>query len=316
MVYLHCRRLGAHRRCARFNARPRPRRRRRSGPVGADLLAKAHRHRHAAGHRRRRSDRARRRCARRAAPWRRQSPRRGRDRPRPRAPRRCRASSRRRASRKTTRPSPRSLAVIDLRRTFLGGLEHGVRLVLCAYGAASSAEREPASPAIAPSGDHLADDDQHRSGQFGPRRRSRQLVEPAGIGAAVGARGVLDHRDRRRCGEAGLDQPRGDLRRDRAAHIDRDGRAREREAGPAGQRLAVGVVAGGEDQRRRAMSRSVSGISALGRGGEGGGDAGHDVEGDARRAERRHLLAGPAEDQRIARLEADDAVAVPRLARR
>ena len=114
-------------------------------------------------------------------------------------------------------------------------------------------------------------------------------------------------------GEARLDQPGGDLRRDRVAHIDRDRRAREREPGPAGQRLAVGVMAGGEDQRRRGVAERQRNFG-LRRGGEGGGDAGHDVEGDVGRAERRHLLAGPAEDQRIARLEPDDAVAVPRLA--
>ena len=97
---------------------------------------------------------------------------------------------------------------------------------------------------------------------------------------------------------------------DRAAHIDGDGRAGEREAGPAGQRLAVGVVAGGEDQRRGDVAERQRNFG-LGRGGEGGGDAGHDVEGDAGGAERRHLLAGAAEDQRIAGLEADDAAALP-----
>ena len=59
----------------------------------------------------------------------------------------------------------------------------------------------------------------------------------------------------------------GDLRGDRAAHVDRDRRAGEREAGPVGQRLAVGIMAGGEDQARGLAAKRQRNFG-LGGGGE------------------------------------------------
>ena len=52
----------------------------------------------------------------------------------------------------------------------------------------------------------------------------------------------------------------------------------------------------------------------LGGGGERRGDARHDLEGDAGLAQRRHLLAGAAEDERVAGLQPHDAAACRGLA--
>ena len=53
--------------------------------------------------------------------------------------------------------------------------------------------------------------------------------------------------------------------------------------------------------------RSVGGISAAAGAGKPGGDARDDAEGDAGLGQRQHLLAGAAEHERVAALEADDA---------
>ena len=141
-------------------------------------------------------------------------------------------------------------------RACLGGFEH--------HGSSlrPRVRREPpALPAILPCGDHLADDDQHRAGQLGPRGELRQFVEPAGIGAAIGARGVLDDGDRRR-GAAG--RPRSAAPRPWRR---RCGPCRRRPS----RRRAQGRPSRAASRRRRrgrwrrpaprTESRSVSGIS-------------------------------------------------------
>ena len=50
----------------------------------------------------------------------------------------------------------------------------------------------------------------------------------------------------------------------------------------------------------------------VGGGGDAGGDAGDDLEGDARRRQRLGLLAAAAEDERVAALEPDDDLPLPR----
>ena len=55
----------------------------------------------------------------------------------------------------------------------------------------------------------------------------------------LGAAGVLDDGDRRIGRQPGLDQPGGDLGGDRAAHVDGDGGAVDRQPRPVGQRVAA-----------------------------------------------------------------------------
>ena len=164
-------------------------------------------------------------------------------------------------------------------------------------------------------GDDLADDD------AAPARRARARAaisasssrRPA-IGAAVGARGVLDDGNRRRGGEPRLDQPRGDLAGDGAAHIDGDGRARAARGRPS--RAASRRRRHGRSRRPATsdVSRSVSGISFSAAAAKAAVMPGTMSKETPAGAQRRHLLAGPAEDQRIAGLQPDDAAAVPRLA--
>ena len=55
------------------------------------------------------------------------------------------------------------------------------------------------------------------------------------------------------------------------------------------------------------------GDAGVGGHGDGGGDAGHDLEGDAGVAQRLRLLAAAAEDERVAALQPDDALALAGL---
>ena len=66
---------------------------------------------------------------------------------------------------------------------------------------------------------------------------------------------------------------------------------------------------GGEDHRRRDAAQRQRNLEIGGRR-EGGGDAGHDLVGNARVAERGHLLAGTSEHQRIAAFQAHHALAL------
>ena len=139
------------------------------------------------------------------------------------------------------------------------------------------------------------------------RRERRQRWRRAG------QRGVLDDRDRRLRAEACLHQALRDRRGNRAAHVDGDGRAGERQPCPIRQHFARGVLAGGEDEARRGTAERQRDFR-LCCGSKRGGDAGHDFERNSRRTERRHLLAGAAEDERIAGLQPHDAASGRSLA--
>ena len=73
--------------------------------------------------------------------------------------------------------------------------------------------------------------------------------------------------------------------------------------------LAGGVVGGGEDELGGGGAVGERGLQGGGYG-EGGGDAGDDLEGDVVLAEEGYLFAGAAEDEWVAGFEAEDG-AVP-----
>ena len=93
-----------------------------------------------------------------------------------------------------------------------------------------------------------------------------------------------------------------------AGHVD-DAGWRRRGKAPAqlGGRssLSGGVVGGGEDELGGGAAVGERGLE-LGGDGEGGGDAGDDLEGNVGLAEGGHLFGGAAEDERVAGLEAED----------
>src|SRR5690606_15297124 len=116
--------------------------------------------------------------------------------------------------------------------------------------------------------------------------------------ALFAAAGVFHDGNGRFVRQAGFHQPRGDGGGDRAAHIDGDRGAGNRKPRPVGQDGPRKIVAGGEDERGGDPAQCQRQFE-IGGGGKGGGDAGHDLIGDARLAEGRHFLAGAAIDQRI-----------------
>ena len=169
---------------------------------------------------------------------------------------------------------------------------------------ASGSERSKLAPATAspmiimtgPSRSSRASSDGRSASVPWKRRRSLQA-------------GVLDHGDGGVGRQAGRDQPAGDVGGDRAAHIDGDRGAGDGKPRPVGQRVALEVVAGGEHHRRGDAAQRQRQFE-IGGGGEGRGDARHDLIGNAGLAQRRHLLAGAAEHQRIAGLQPHDALAL------
>ncbi len=181
---------------------------------------------------------------------------------------------------------------------------HGApHAALTRAGASGSAEES------APFGRGVADHEEGRAGNVGAVGDRREVREPAREEPALGERRVLDHGDRRRRAETRADQTFGHLRGDGAAHVDGDRRAGERQAGPVGQHVASRVLAGREDEARCRAAKRQRNLGFRGRG-ERGGYARHDLEGNIRRPKRGHLLAGAAEDERVAGLEAHDAAAV------
>ena len=102
-------------------------------------------------------------------------------------------------------------------------------------------------------------------------------------------------------GDAGLDEVVGEGAEVAAGHVDDQGGVFGEGSGPFGCdfELACGVVGGGEDE--------LGGGGAVGQGraevggyGEGGGDAGDDLEGDVVFAEEGDLFACAAEDEGVA----------------
>ena len=102
----------------------------------------------------------------------------------------------------------------------------------------------------------LADQDERRAVHLAALGKGGEVAQRAGEEPALRQRGVLDHGHRRGRGEARLHQPRGDAGGDRAAHVDGDGGAGERQPGPVGEHVALRVVAGGEDEARRRAAQA------------------------------------------------------------
>ena len=162
-------------------------------------------------------------------------------------------------ARKTTTSVVEAVGGDDLH----AGLLRACRSVLARRRAASGSERDEIARRRPPRRSGSAPDRPARRGLGSDGRSASAPAKRRRLGQA----GVLDHRHRCRRDEARLDQPRGDLGGDRAAHIDGDGGAGERQPGPVRQRVAFGVVAGGEDQRRGDVAQGQRNFG-LGGGGE------------------------------------------------
>ena len=147
-----------------------------------------------------------------------------------------------------------------------------------------------------------------RAGQPGQRVDDRALPRQ---GAA------LDHRRGLAGIPAGRDQPLGDQRQVLHAHVEdeRPGEARERL--PVERRLGLLriLVAGDEGDRRGGVAVRDRDARVGGRR-DPGRHARHDLERDPGGGQRLGLLAAAPEHERVAALEADDALARPAPARR
>ncbi len=122
----------------------------------------------------------------------------------------------------------------------------------------------------------------------------------------VGTGAVDEDRRRRRSGKAVGHELVADPAHGDAAHIDNERGLWRGEAGPVEvERLVLLGVAGDE---ANAVGDAAVGqrYAGVGRASGCGGDAGHDLEGDAMGGEMRRLLAAATEEKRIAALQPDD----------
>ena len=131
--------------------------------------------------------------------------------------------------------------------------------------------------------------------------------EGAGEGGLGGGGDAAEHRGGGGGVEAAVAERAGDLREAMEPHVE------DQRAGEAGQRGVVedgvglgGVFVTGDEGDRRGVLAVSERDAGVGPGGDGGGDAGDDFEGDARLGESGGFFAPAAEDQRVAPLEADD----------
>ena len=100
--------------------------------------------------------------------------------------------------------------------------------------------------------------------------------------------------------------------RDRlGAHVDHDRLVRPDQRRPVELDLAILGMAGDEHQGLGVIAMGQR-HAGMGRATERCGDPRHDVEGDAGLGQRLELLAAPTEDERVAALEPDHALAGPR----
>ena len=142
----------------------------------------------------------------------------------------------------------------------------------------------------------------------------RSAVRPIGdVGqrgqerALTGERAALDHRHRLVGRPALGDEALGDPRQRAHAHVE-DERAREAgERGPVDRRVRLVRVLVAGDERDAAGQLAVRDRDArVGRRGDAGGHARHDLERDAGLVQHQRLLAAAAEHERVAALEPDD----------
>ena len=130
--------------------------------------------------------------------------------------------------------------------------------------------------------------------------------------ALVLAACILDREHRQVGLEAGVDQLRGDMPGGGHAHIDQQRVLAARERGQIemleARLLAASLVARQEGHGVGNVAMGQRDLQA-GRRGDAGGDAGHDLDGNAFGAQRIELLAATAEDERVAAFEANHGLA-------
>ena len=107
---------------------------------------------------------------------------------------------------------------------------------------------------------------------------------------------------------AALDQRLRDRRQGGGAHEHDDGVDGRGEAAPVDAAIGLVVVlVAGDDGEGRGEAAVGDRHAGVGGRGDGGSDAGDDLEGDAGGCERERFLAAAAEDEGVAALEAHDA---------
>ncbi len=158
--------------------------------------------------------------------------------------------------------------------------------------------------------DHGADHDQRRGADPLAPHRLGQRGERRGDGPLARHRAALDRR-RGLLGVApGLDQRRGVLGQPLDAHVEDEGAREGGERPPVERRLGLlGVLVAGHEGDRGGVVAVGDRDPGVGGGGDAGGHAGHDLELDPGLAQRLALLAAAAEDEGVAALEPDDALA-------
>ena len=169
----------------------------------------------------------------------------------------------------------------------------------------AAAPLEPADPFA--QAHHFADDGERRRLDGGGARALADVAYGADDDALARGGAALDDGDRLGRRAAGGDEALHDGAEARHAHVEHERRRRSRQLRPGDRArlLFVGLVTGGEgDGAGEATMRERD--AGVGWGGDGGGDAGDDVERHAGVDERFGLFAAAAEDERIAALQAHD----------
>jgi len=141
-----------------------------------------------------------------------------------------------------------------------------------------------------------------------------EVGEGGGVDVLVGGGGFADGDAGGFGGDAGLDEVVGEGAEVAAGHVDDQGSVFGEGTGPFGGdfELAGGVMGGGEDELR-GRGAVGKGRAKVGGYGEGGGDAGDDLEGDVVFVEKGYLFACAAEDEGVAGFETKDGAAVARM---
>ena len=140
-----------------------------------------------------------------------------------------------------------------------------------------------------------------------------EVGERRGEGALVRARAVLDDHHRRRRIGTGRQQVAAHQRRVADAHVDRKRGLLRGQRRPVEIGRAVGRGAGDDRELPHPLAQGHGQADARSTSMRRG-HARHDLDGDARRLQRRHLFRGAAEDEGIAALEPRHDLAGLRLA--
>ena len=162
--------------------------------------------------------------------------------------------------------------------------------------------------------DDLADDEQRRRLHPGVARRSRDLLQRR-LDHALARRCRLDDQRARRRGRASaLDQRAGDALKAADAHQHDERVGRRRQLRPAHLRGGLGgVLVAGDDSEAGGDAAVRHRDAGRGHPADRRGHPRHDGRLEARVRERLEFLATAAEDERVAALEAHDALARARV---